>query len=227
MKPLLHFVLASLFAFVASADHAVVSFEAESFTEQSNHELRSWHLTSATSIPQIEPDADPAHLEGASGGAYLEILPDSRRNHDEKLIKGVNFSPEPGQMAILKYRIAFPKPGKYYVWARVYSTGTEDNGFHIGLNGEWPESGQRWQTVVKNRWHWECKQRTEEVHIGVPMQLFLEIPSAGEHEILISMREDGCELDKLVLATDLDFRPEGYTREPEKQKALSKAVPSS
>lgn len=214
-------LFATALATLASAEEAVVSFEAEDFLEQSANDVRSWHLTSAESVPAIEPDADPAHLEGASGGAYLEILPDSRRNHDEKLIRGVNFSPEPGQLAILNYRITFPKAGKYYVWARVFSTGTEDNGFHIGLNGEWPESGRRWQTVVKHRWHWECKQRTEEVHIGVPMQLFLDIPSAGEHEILISMREDGCELDKLVLATDRDFRPEGYYRETKVSKSPS------
>ena len=204
------------FFLVAFPFAAEVAFEAEDFVEQTSDEVRAWHITKSGSIPDLKPDADPAHLEGASGGAYIEILPDTRRNHGEKLIRGENFAPEPGKMAILKYRVNFPSAGKYYVWARAFSTGTEDNGFHIGLNGEWPESGARWQTVVKNRWHWECKQRTAKVHTGVPMQLFLDIPEPGEHEILISMREDGCELDKLVLATDRSYRPPGYFRAEKK-----------
>ena len=38
--------------------------------------------------------------------------------------------------------------------------GSEDNGVHVGLDGRWPESGQRWQTVQKQQWAWDCKQRT-------------------------------------------------------------------
>jgi len=200
---------------------AQVVFEAESFLEQTETAQRSWHITKAGSVPDIRPDADPAHLEGASGGTYIEALPDTRRNHGEKLIRGENFSDEPGKIAILRYKVEFPEAGRYYVWARAFSTGTEDNGFHIGLNGAWPESGRRWQTVIKNRWHWECKQRTKEVHTGVPMQLFLDIPEPGEHEILISMREDGAELDQFLLTRDREFRPPGYHR-PEKPAAAAK-----
>jgi len=79
----------------------------------------------------------------------------------------------------------------------------------VGLDGQWPESGQRWQTVQKNQWGWECKQRTAQVHTGVPMQLFLDIEKAGEHEILFSLREDGVEMDKFVLASRMEFKPEG------------------
>ena len=208
-------VIACLLCSSAGAEeHAVVTFEAEDFASQSKDRIRAWHITSSGSIPAVQPDPDPPHLDGASGGAYIEILPDTRRNHGDKLIRGENFAPVPGKQAVLTYKVTFPRPGRYYVWARAFSTGTEDNGFHIGLNGKWPESGQRWQTVIKKRWHWECKQRTEKVHSGVAMQLFLEIPSAGEHEILISMREDGCELDRFLLATDRDYRPPGFTRKP-------------
>ena len=211
-------IVAKLMAIAEEAKPApIVEFEAESFKAQTANNVRSWAITKAKSIPGLKPDPDPPHLTGASKRAYIEALPDTRSTHADKLVHGENFSPEAGKMAILTYRVHFPKAGKYYVWARAFSTGTEDNGFHIGLNGEWPESGQRWQTVEKRRWHWECKQRTEKVHTGVPMQLFLDIPSAGEHEIQISMREDGCELDKFILAMDRSYRPPGYTR-PAKKK---------
>ncbi len=196
-----------------SKDGAVVVIEAEDFFEQTLTQERSWKITKKDHIPEADSDGDPPHIDGASEGAYIEVLPDTRRNHGEKLIHGENFSDEPGKVAIIGYKVQFPEAGKYYVWARAYSSGTEDNGFHIGLNGEWPESGQRWQTVVKKRWHWECKQRTQKVHSGVPMQLYLDIPSAGKHEIQISMREDGCELDQILFATDVEYRPEGYHRD--------------
>ena len=186
-----------------------VAVEAEHFIKQDETTVRAWHLISTSNAPVIEPDADPSHAADASGGAYLEILPDTRRTHDEKLIRGENFSPEPGKMAILSYRVHFSRAGRYYFWGRILSTGPEDNGMHIGLNGTWPESGQRWQTVKKQSWQWDCKQRTEAVHVGVPMQLFIDVPTAGEHTIQISMREDGFELDKWVMARDIAYVPEG------------------
>jgi hypothetical protein len=63
--------------------------------------------------------------------------------------------------------------------------------------------------VNKKAWAWDCRQRTEKVHTGVPMQLFLDIGKSGEHEITFSLREDGFEMDKFVLAIDKDFQPEG------------------
>jgi len=187
----------------------LVAVEAEHFYKQTLTDKRAWHITSSKNVPDLKPDADPAHVAGASGGAYLEILPDTRATSNDKLIKGENFTDEPGKMAVLSYKVNINTPGRYYVWARAYSTGAEDNGMHIGLDGQWPESGQRWQTVQKQKWAWDCKQRTVEVHTGVPMQLFLDIEMTGEHEIMISLREDGFELDKFVLASSKEYKPEG------------------
>lgn len=187
----------------------ILAVEAEHFYKQTHAEKRAWHITSTTNASQIKPDPDPSHAATASGGAYLEILPDTRVTHSDKLIQGENFTDKPGEIAVLHYRININKPGRYYVWVRSFSTGSEDNGVHVGLNGKWPESGQRWQTIQKNSWTWDCKQRTAGVHIGVPMQLFLDIEKAGKHEIMFSMREDGFEMDKFVLAHSKDFIPEG------------------
>jgi Domain of unknown function (DUF5060)/Putative collagen-binding domain of a collagenase len=187
----------------------IVAVEAEHFYKQGLTDKRAWYITSSKKQPDVKPDADDSHVAGASGGAYVEILPDTRTNHDEKLIQGENFTDKAGLLAILSYKVHIKNPGRYYVWVRSCSTGSEDNGVHVGLDGQWPASGQRWQTVKKNDWAWECKQRTPEVHTGVPMQLFLDIETAGEHEILFSMREDGFEMDKWVLASDKNFKPEG------------------
>jgi hypothetical protein len=206
----------------------IVTIEAEHFHRQTLADKRAWHITSSPAVPAVKPDADPAHLAGASGGAYVECLPDTRQTHADTLIKGDNFSDEPGRMAVLHYRVRVTTPGRYYVWARVYSTGSEDNGLHFGLDGRWPASGARWQTTRKDGWHWDCRQRTAQVHVGVPMQSWLDIATPGEHELLLSMREDGTEVDQILLARSPAFRPPGVNYAPADKSAPSvKSVPAA
>ncbi|TWT43110.1 hypothetical protein [Botrimarina hoheduenensis] len=198
--------------FVAGRVSAVDIFvEAECFTAQSNSDHRQWCVISADSTASEGNDGDPPHLDGASGKAYVELLPDTRRTHADKLTKGVNFSDEPGVVAVIDYEVDFPEAGRYYVWGRAYSTGSEDNGIHVGLNGEWPATGQRMQWCEgKNRWWWESKQRTPKEHCGVPHAIYLDIPSSGRHTVSFSMREDGFEFDQFLLTTDRDRpRPAG------------------
>ena len=188
--------------------NGLVAVEAEHFFRQTQTETRAWHRTAEGATSEVTPDGDPAHLEGASGGAYLEILPDTRRTHADKLIHGENFSAKPGVAGVLHYKIHFNSPGRYYVWVRAYSTGTEDNGLHVGLNGQWPETGQRMQWCDgKNTWRWESKQRTETEHCGVPYAIYLDVPNPGTHEVTFSMREDGFEFDKFILTKQREFHP--------------------
>ena len=189
----------------------LVAVEAEHFFKQTQDEVRKFYLTHSQLTPEKLPDGDRPHVSGASGGAYLEILPDTRRTHADKLIKGENFSQAPGKLAVLHYQVHFETPGRYYVWVRAHSTGTEDNGLHVGINGTWPESGQRLQWCQgKHSWRWESRQRTEQEHCGEPGRIFLEIKEAGIHTIQFSMREDGFEFDKWFMTTDRHFqRPSG------------------
>lgn len=192
----------------------LVAVEAEHFFQQTLTDVRAWHLTSSKSASKIIPDGDPAHLGGASGGAYLEVLPDTRRTHDDKLIKGQNFSNEPGKLAVLHYRVHFAKAGRYYVWVRAHSTGSEDNGIHVGIDGTWPASGQRLEWCAgKRTWHWESKQRTQKEHCGEPYKIYLDVEKPGAHTIHFSMREDGFEFDKWLMTTDRNFsRPDDIGR---------------
>ncbi len=95
--------------------------------------------------------------------------------------------------------------------ARAFSSGTEDNGLHVGIDGTWPESGRRMQWCEgKNSWRWESKQRTAEEHCGEAYRIFLDVPNPGIHEIQFSMREDGFELDRWLMTRNRDFvRPDG------------------
>lgn len=185
---------------------AYIKVEAEGFLKQSKSDVRKWYKTSKNESPSVGRDEDENHSATASNGAYLEILPDTRVTHDDLLIRSENFSNKAGEMAILHYEVEIPTPGRYYVWVRAFSTGSEDNGIHVGLNGEWPASGERMQWCEgKKKWTWESKQRTVEEHCGVPFQIYLDIDKAGTHEIQFSMREDGFEFDAFILTKDKDF----------------------
>lgn len=180
-------------------EDGILAVEAENFYNQSISDVRKWYVIDEGYTGEMA-DPDENHATSASGNKYLECLPDTRTTHDDKLTASENFSNKAGEMAILHYKVYINNPGKYYVWVRAFSTGTEDNGIHVGLDGEWPESGQRLQWCEgKNEWTWESKQRTQEVHCGEPELIYLDIKEAGEHEIQFSMREDGFEFDKFIL----------------------------
>lgn len=187
----------------------VVAAEAENFVKQSQTDIRKWYVVRETATGLPEPDPDENHAAGASGETCLEILPDTRTTHDDSLQHGINFSPEPGKMAILDYQVHFNDTGKYYVWVRTHTSGTEDNGIHVGLDGEWPATGQRMQfDGNRGKWSWESRQRTEAVHTGVSELIYLQINTPGLHTISFSMREDGFEFDKWVMKKEY-VAPEG------------------
>ena len=190
----------------------VLVVEAEDFDAVNLEKHRKWYRTTAGSTPKIKPDPDPNHAEGASGGAYLEILPDTRVTHADPLVNGVSFTNQPGECSVLYYPVEFKEPGRYYVWVRMCCTGSEDNGLHVGINGKWPASGARMQfTGHHGQWQWDSRQRTEQVHSGVLGQIWLDIDKPGLQTIMFSMREDGFEFDKFMLTQN---------RSPMKSKSL-------
>jgi uncharacterized protein DUF5060 len=186
--------------------NGLVAVEAEHFAKQVHSNVRKWYITTPDKTPNVTPDGDENHAASASGKGYLEVLPDTRRNHGHKLINGENFSNTPGKLAIVSYPVFITNPGRYYVWVRAYSTGSEDNGLHVGLDGKWPTTGQRLQWCAgKKSWWWESKQRTEKEHCGEPYKIFLDINEPGLHTISFSLREDGFEFDTWLMTKEREF----------------------
>ena len=221
LTPLLIGLLAGPFFLNAGVRNYVetdgmVAVEAEDFVAQSRDNIRRSYVTTPDTIAPDFPDPDDNHAHSASGETYIEILPDNRTNHDEVLIRYVddendaNFSPVPGKMGVLSYPVYFNTAALYVFWARAFSTGPEDNGLHVGINGTWPESSSRMQLCPgKHQWTWSSAQRRDHNHCGDPRTVLLSVPNPGMHTIQLSMREDGFELDKFILTEDFNFTPEG------------------
>lgn len=194
--------------YVFEEKEGIVAVEAEYFYKQSKPEIREWFRTSKNENPSVGRDDDAQHCYGASNNAYIEILPDERVTHADELRANDNFSNVPGKMAIVHYKVKINSPGRYYVWVRAFSSGGEDNGIHVGIDGEWPAHGKRMQWCKgRNRWTWESKQRTKKVHCGVAKEIYLDIDKAGVHDVQFSMREDGFEFDKFILTKDENYSP--------------------
>jgi hypothetical protein len=196
---------------IIATENKMAVIEAENYASQHNANTRRWIVFNHQSDnAHGMADSDKIHAEGASNKAYVELLPDTRTNHYEPLVHDVNFSATPGNMAVLTYPVYFDTPGQYFVWARAFSSGSEDNGLHIGLNNTWPLSSQRLQLCKgKNKWTWSSNQRQKDNHCGTPNTIWLDIPERGVHNVTISMREDGFELDKIIITQNKNFRPEG------------------
>ena len=199
------FILAPLAAFclnwsgaALSADFVAVRIEAEDYTSKSER----WALTSPDVTPDVQPDPDPPHNSTASGSANLELLPDARVTHNDDVLTGGldgSFWGAPGGGPRIDYDVNVPEAGRYFVYVKTFSTGTEDNGIHVGVNGDLPESGRRIQICSKHSWFWTSGQRTDEDHCGVTKTIWLDFPEAGVNTVTFFAREDGFEIDQFLL----------------------------
>ncbi len=201
MKKIILFPLAAICLYwsgvASSADFVAVRVEAENFTSKSDR----WVLTSPDSIPDIQPDPDQPHNSSASGNANMEVLPDTRVTHDDTLLSGGadgNYWGGSGGPR-LNYNIEIPEAGRYLVYIKTYSTGTEDNGIHVGINGTFPDTGKRIQTCAKHKWFWTSAQRTDDNHCGVAKSISVDVLAAGTNTITFYAREDGFEIDQFLL----------------------------
>lgn len=202
-----------------------IEIEAESFFENRNGELpRSWIKVSSPADQVVRPDLDPSHASSASGGSYMEVLPDFRQKHGDHTHIPTSFTEKGGKGPTLSYEVEFSSPGRYYVWARIFHNGTEENSVHVGIDGTWPESGSKLEVCVKrdppkndkhwtqgpatNDWVWTSNQRYPHHGCHGPRTVWLDVKEPGRHVIEISMREDGTELDKFILTTSETFVPE-------------------
>ena len=180
---------------VFQEEGGVVSIEAEHYHDMLNAIDAQWELTDATTIPNsIEEQApDGSHTLGSSGGAYLEALPDV----------GINNQDDGNAGPILAYNVNFAEAGTCYCSIRLYSSNADnDNSVNIGLSGSFPNTGIQISTQRTLEWSWAY------VYGGgnnLNLRCALDIPAPGEYQVMISMREDGAELDKFVCSRDEGF----------------------
>lgn len=129
----------------------------------------------------------------ASGDCYLEVLPDERGEDGRGPA-----SPRDNSGAALEYLIRVNVPGTYRVFVRGRCKGGESNGVHVGLNGVLAGRGPGASNLSGFRppgaWNWETQRKHGYEGTSV---LTLE---PGDHVLHVWSRDDGFQLDKVVLS---------------------------
>jgi len=149
---------------------------------------------------------------GYSGSGFMAALPDSGRANSAANV--LTNGPK------LDFKIVFNAPGTNYIWLRgsdPFGGGAGDS-VHAGLNGVIPASATRIDGTpsfnIATGWNWVSNLQ------GDTSRAFVEVPSAGEHTFSLYMREDGFQVDKLILTTDAAYTPTDQGP-PESQQAGS------
>jgi hypothetical protein len=183
------------------------TIEAEDYTALDARDEASNFVVVDTEHEASADDPDASHLAGASGGSYLEALPDTFTEETEATA-GVDFFRQPGAGCTLTYRVDFGREGRYFVWLRAYAGGGKDNTAFIGIDGAWNPVPA--QVCGAAGWDWTSALRDEAAGgtCSETERAWLDVEAAGPHNVQVSLREDGFELDQLFLTLDPDVAPE-------------------
>jgi len=153
-------------------------------------------LVEAEAATQMDDGVTVIEMDGASGGKAIDSARDARAVHE----------------------IDIPKPGKWYVWIRVYFPDGSQDSYWIGMDDAEPnphdadggegaikiysEEGDSVNTTEQpfNIWYWDAAVG------GQPS--FFEVETAGKHQLWSKGREAGSILDQIVLTPDENFNAE-------------------
>jgi hypothetical protein len=162
-----------------TAANGLVSMEAENYSSKVDRGGHAW-----TAKDDILDD---------SGPGAMQATPDNGTNITSSI---TSTSPELG------YRVNFTKTGTHYIWIRGYTTASENNSVHTGLDGAVPGTSDNIETNTFNTWVWIKDSRDGG-------RATLNVGTTGLHTFSLYMREDGFVADKVVLTTDVNYVPSG------------------
>jgi len=135
------------------------------------------------------------------GQTGMQLLPDTRATHNDPLLPGVNFWDSPSGAPELTYNVEVEVEGLYTVFVRALSRGTEDNGAHVGVNGDFSLAQRVQWCGGKNAWTYSSALRLDSNHCGVEGDAQAYLP-AGQNTINLRAREDGLFIDRIEFRLD-------------------------
>ena len=165
-------------------DSGIVSIEAEDYTHCLNG---LWQAMDS----QWEFDSE---ILGYNGEGYVVANPDVKVRMDD-----TTDGPRLG------YNITFSNSGNYTIWLRMSAPNGGSDSVHVGLNGLPITYGYGASTRTGDVWTWQnssCSVCSDK------LQLEVYVPSQGQHQLHIWMREDGVRIDSIILTNIVGFEPE-------------------
>lgn len=141
-----------------------------------------------------------ANAGDASGGAAMASIDSGIRFDEDGFIDNGVVSPR------LDYECEFVKSGTHFVWLRMRYLANDADTAHIGIDGMANVTARRIDapTTAEGAWQWSNLEEFDGNGSAV-----IDIPSVGVHTVNLYVREDGIQIDKIVLTTDPNFVPTG------------------
>ena len=127
----------------------------------------------------------------ATGGNFMEATPDVGEDAGNTAIG-----------AALEYNINFATTGTYYVHVRMRGLSTSSDQLHAGLDQP-ATYGAKALRANRGHWEWENKIRG----LSGDNRVRIDVDTAGVKQFHIWMREDGVQVDKIILTTDPNYAP--------------------
>jgi hypothetical protein len=128
---------------------------------------------------------------GSSGKGAMVALPDDGADEDD-----IDYDDTP----FVDYQVHFVRTGKHYIWVRGWGI-DEGAKAHVDLDHRELDNGKEME-FDEGKWNWAHESDDDDY-------AYLEIETPGVHTISLSMHEDGLTVDKIVLTTNKDYRPQG------------------
>ena len=168
----------------APADAPVlVVGEAEHYDVLTPQGVHTWELSSAQA--------------GFSGDGYMDSVPNAGDNIGNDTDVVTTTSPR------LDYDVDFASTGTHYVWILGYAISGSDDSVHVGINGDFLETGTRVDNdFIDGEWTWVGG-------LEAGGRATIEVASAGTHTVNVWMREDGFQFDKLIVTASESYTPTG------------------
>ena len=134
-------------------------------------------------------DPDETDATTASGNSYIELLPDSLFNDNNEVPHSACNWYVPAQGPKVYYRVNFSSSGNYTVNFRGLNRDVDSGDLHLGV-AKTPGEAEKYQVRIgpprTKDWEWVA---------GDSFRV-----DAGEYFVLLSGREDGFEVDKIVVS---------------------------
>lgn len=151
--------------------------------------------TDATGTPhywQVCPTSpnDPCLYPGSSNNSYIS----ARQNTGANIKTDIEtYSPK------IRFHVIFPTAGVYHVWIRGYATNDSDDSVHAGILSQVSSTAThiscaQWR---ESEWYW-CKSRPNNPPATI------NVAEVGTSVFELWMREDGFNVDQIVLTKDPD-----------------------
>ncbi len=154
-------------------------------------------------VMEAENESGSAVGSGAAASSTWVNVADASRSGGTYIIADPNTGVNVGDSTDgprLDYDIQFTTTGTYYAWVLMTGAGGNDDSIHLGMDGT-PATYGNYGMTNNGAWQW--------IDEAASSRVSFDVTSPGLHTVNLWMREDGTQVDKIILTTDAGFTPSG------------------